>query len=370
MSKGLDIRENVVLATMTTLGVGGAARFFAEIKTEEELAEVLEFAESKGLRVFVLGGGSNVLISDEGFDGVVIRVVMAGISLMELPLETGSSSVLVTARAGEDWDEFVEWCVENDLAGLECLSGIPGSVGGTPIQNVGAYGQEVSETIVSVRVMRRSDREVLDISGADCGFSYRSSIFNTTEKNKYIVLSVTFELVRGGDPKIAYADLEKELDGNASLSDVRGAVRRVREAKGMLVRQGGADSRSAGSFFKNPVVSAERFEELVTRIWESGLVEEGEHMPSYASPGGEVKIPAAWLIEKAGFGKGYIKGNAGISNVHALALTNRGGATAAEIVALKHEIQAKVLEAFGVDLVPEPTFVGFGGDSTVGAEPV
>lgn len=349
----------MALARMTTLHIGGEARYFAEVENEEELSDALDFALERGLKVFVLGGGSNILVSDAGFDGLVIRIAMKGISLMEVPGR--EDTALVTARAGEDWDEFVEWCVANDLAGLECLSGIPGLVGGTPIQNVGAYGQEVSETIVSVRVLDLNDRTVRDIAGTECGFAYRSSIFNTSEKDRYVVLAVTYELKKGGEPKIAYPDLARVFrDFKPSLAEMRSAVCSIRASKGMMARQGGPDSRSAGSFFKNPVVSREEFEAVAARAGRLGAAGGESPVPHYPAPDGGIKIPAAWLIEKAGFGKGYAKGNAGLSSLHTLALTNRGGATAVEILALKAEILDRVEELFDIRLVQEPTLIGFG----------
>ncbi|MCO6512021.1 MAG: UDP-N-acetylmuramate dehydrogenase [Aridibacter famidurans] len=358
MTAGLKIRENVPLAPMTTFRIGGAARFFAEVENETELSEALDFARDQGLPIFILGGGSNILVSDEGFRGLVIRIAMKGISLMEVPGR--DDAALVTARAGEDWDEFVEWCVANELAGLECLSGIPGLVGGTPIQNVGAYGQEVSETIVSVRVLDLEDRSVKDMAGSECGFAYRSSIFNTTEKDRYVVLAVTYELRKGGRPAIAYPDLIRVFTGfDPSLAEMRSAVCSIRASKGMMAKQGGADSHSAGSFFKNPVVSREEFEEIAARAAKLGVAGEDSPVPHFNVPDGGVKIPAAWLIENAGFGKGYLKGGAGLSSVHTLALTNRGGATADEIISLKNEIIARVEELFGVRLVQEPALIGF-----------
>ncbi len=352
MAATLKIEENVVLAPFTTFRIGGKARYFVEVRKEKELRAALEHAVKEDLVVFILGGGSNVLISDSGFPGLVIRINLRGISRMDIPGE--GNAVLVTAMAGEDWDEFVAWCVERDLAGIECLSGIPGLVGGTPIQNVGAYGQEVSESIVSVRVLERTTGEVRDLSRDESGFEYRKSIFNTSQKDRFVVLSVTYELKKGGAPKIAYKDLQNIVEDGASLKDVRNAVRRIRASKGMLVRQGGADARSAGSFFKNPVVDQESFEEMKGKAGELG-----HEMPSFPAPYGKVKVPAAWLIERSGFERGYRKGNAGLSTVHALALTNRGGAMAAEVLELKKEILAKVEALWGVLLEPEPNLVGY-----------
>ncbi len=236
------------------------------------------------------------------------------------------------------------------------MSGIPGFVGGTPIQNVGAYGQEVSETISAVKVFDRKSREILVLKNEDCKFKYRSSIFNTTEKNRFIVLSVTYELKKNGTPKIVYKDLLEMFEGkNPDLHETRVAVCRIRAEKAMLVRQVGLDSHSAGSFFKNPVVSLKKFAEIAEIAKEMGI----EKVPNFYVDGKNVKVPAAWLIENAGFHKGFVKGNAGLSTKHTLALTNRGNAKAADIIELKNEIQKKVKEIFKIQLKPEPVFVGF-----------
>ena len=342
-----EIAENFPLAALTTFKIGGKARFFARATNENEVVAALNFAAENNLQVFILGGGSNVLIADEGFDGLVLQIALAGVSTFA----EKDGTIYVTAQAGEDWDEFVEFCVEKNLQGVECLSGIPGFVGGTPVQNVGAYGQEVSETIVSVRVYDRKSKEIKDLTNAECGFSYRASIFNTTEKNRYVVLAVTYALSFGGESKIVYKDLQNYFaNEKPTLRQTRKAVCEIRAAKAMLVRQGGADSNSAGSFFKNPIVSASKF---------AGIKKNAENMPFYKVDDENVKIPAAWLIENAGFGKGYVKGNAGLSAKHTLALTNRGNATAAEIIDLMRKIQAKIKEKFDIELKPEPVFVGF-----------
>jgi UDP-N-acetylmuramate dehydrogenase len=347
LSIGLKIQENVPLAPMTTLKIGGAARFFVRAEDENQVREAFNFAEEHNFPLFVLGGGSNVLIADEGFDGLVLQIALRGIEVRE---------DLVTAQAGEDWDEFVSLCVEKNLAGIECLSGIPGLVGGAPIQNVGAYGQEVSETIRKVRVFDRKTKEVLELQNADCKFSYRSSIFNTTEKNRFIVLSVTYQLKPGGQPKIVYKDLIEFFNGRKPcLQETRQAVCQIRAEKAMLVRQDGPDAQSAGSFFKNPIVTNEQFAKITKVAQEKGV----KKVPCFPVSENQKKIPAAWLIETSGFYKGYQKGNAGISTKHALALTNRGNATAKEMIALKNEIQKKVKEIFAVELVPEPALIGF-----------
>ncbi|REJ79562.1 MAG: UDP-N-acetylmuramate dehydrogenase [Acidobacteria bacterium] len=360
----MKIRENVLLAPYTTFRIGGAARYFVDAGSEEEIAEAIGYARRKGLSVFLLGGGSNILISDRGFDGLVIKVGIKGISIAEIGDESESESMHVTAKAGEDWDAFVEWCVANDLAGIECLSGIPGLVGGTPIQNVGAYGQEVSESVVSVRVLDREDFSFLELAGTECDFGYRSSLFNTSGRERFAVLSVKYLLRKGGKPKIEYPDLVRVFDNfEPSLAEMRSAVCSIRASKGMMTRQGGPDSQSAGSFFKNPVVSKEDRARIENAARDMGLMKDHQTVPGFAMPGDLVKIPAAWLIERAGFPKGYLKGNAGLSTRHTLALTNRGGATANDILALRSEISAKVRELFGVELVQEPELVGFEADA-------
>ncbi len=260
------------------------------------------------------------------------------------------NSELITVAAGEDWDEFVAYCVQNNLAGVECLSGIPGLVGGTPVQNVGAYGQEVSETIVSVRCFDLNAREFVELSNSECGFTYRTSIFNSTMRDRYIVLSVTFALQQSGKAKIVYKDLiEHFKDREPTLQETREAVLAIRHLKSMVIDLADPNSKSAGSFFKNPVVEREKLEEIRRNF---------ERVPSFDF-GDKVKIPAAWLIENAGFSKGFALGNAGISTNHTLALINRGNASSDEMLSLKNVIQDAVESKFGIMLMPEPVFVGF-----------
>lgn len=298
-----------------------------------------EYARDDNIEVFVLGGGSNILVSDAGFDGLVVQISLKGVSL---------DGGRITAQAGEDWDALVQFCVQERLAGFECLSGIPGFVGGTPVQNVGAYGQEVSETIVSVRCFDRRDFRIVELSNAECGFSYRRSIFNTTERDRYVVLSVEYALAEGGEPKIVYKDLIEHFSGKSpTLRETREAVLEIRRGKSMVIDTNDPNSRSAGSFFKNPIVAKNAADEIAPSA------------PRFRVDEDNVKIPAAWLIENAGFCKGYRKGNAGISENHSLALVNFDGAKAAEILALKDEIQAAVREKFGITLEPEPIFIGF-----------
>jgi UDP-N-acetylmuramate dehydrogenase len=362
------IQENVPLAPLTTLGVGGPARYFAEARSEAQVVEAVEFARSldrngheigarrqprQGLPLFVLGGGSNVVVADAGFDGLVLKVGIPEVARRDEP----DGTVVFAAGAGYDWDALVEQTVEAGCVGLECLSGIPGTVGGTPIQNVGAYGQEVSQTIEHVRVLDLRSLEIGTLSNRECGFGYRSSIFNRAERGRYIVLSASFALRRGGRPTLRYPDLQQFFATGSTeptLREVRAGVREIRHRKAMLIVPGEEDARSAGSFFKNPVVPQALVDELSSR-----LAVRGAQLPTYPGDDGHRKLPAAWLVEHAGFAKGYTRGRAGISHKHALAIVNRGGATAADIVALKYEIQQRVFDEFGIMLEPEPVFVGF-----------
>jgi UDP-N-acetylmuramate dehydrogenase len=347
------IREHVPLAPLTTLGVGGPARYFAETRSEEEVMEAVEFARSHELPLFVLGGGSNVVVADRGFAGLVLKIAIS-----EHSYSAGTHGMVTfVTGAGYEWDRLVEQTVEANCAGLECLSGIPGTVGGTPVQNVGAYGQEVSETIQEVHVLDLQSMRVKTMSNAECGFGYRSSIFNTTARGRYIVLRVSFALRHGSEPTLRYSDLQQHFAGQASeptLIAVRNAVREIRRRKAMLIVAGDEDSHSVGSFFKNPVVSPSRFEKLSADLAASGL-----ELPSYPAGDGSRKLPAAWLVEKAGFAKGTVRGRVGTSSRHALAIINRGGASGAEIIALKDEIQSQVMKRFGIALEVEPVFVGF-----------
>jgi UDP-N-acetylmuramate dehydrogenase len=346
------IRENVPLAPYTTLRIGGPARYLASAQSEDELLAALAFAAD--LPVFILGGGSNVLFADEGFPGLVLHIAIRGIAW--------SSDGVVTASAGEDWDEFVAQCVERRLAGIECLSGIPGLVGGTPVQNVGAYGQEVGETITSVRVYDRLTKRIVELSNAGCRFAYRASIFNASERDRYIVLAATFALTPLGEPAIRYPDLDHIFAGSSAkpaLKEVREAVRSIRSRKAMLLVPGDPDCRSAGSFFKNPVVTAAFFERMTEDAKAQNRIASDREIPRYSVGDGKVKVPAAWLIEHAGFQKGYTRGRAAISSKHSLAIINRGGATARDVLDLANEIQERVQAKFGIYLQPEPVLVGF-----------
>lgn len=351
----MEILENIPLAPLTTLGIGGPARFFVDAKSRAEVEEALSFATSNKFALFVLGGGSNLLVADAGWPGLVLKISLTGIE--QRPGNDEEGRVLFDVGAGESWDRFVSHAVTAKCAGIECLSGIPGSVGGTPVQNVGAYGQEVSQTIESVAVFDRRDGQMRELCREGCGFSYRSSIFNTAERGRFVILSVTYALVPGGEPYLAYADLQQHFAGRQALptlAQTREAVRHIRARKGMLITPGDPDCRSAGSFFKNPVLSEQQHEDLKKRAAARGL-----HVPSYPALEKNRKVSAAWLVEHAGFARGYGFGHVGISSKHALALVNRGDATAAEILALKEQIEHRVEEIWGVRLQLEPVIVGF-----------
>jgi UDP-N-acetylmuramate dehydrogenase len=355
----MTMQENVPMAPLTTLQVGGAARYFAELKRQDDVREAVQFARGHDLRLFVLGGGSNLVVADSGWPGLVLRIAIGGIATPN-PTDLAGNAVLFSVDAGVDWDDFVAQAVAQNCAGVECLSGIPGSVGGTPVQNVGAYGQEVSDTIESVRAFDLKEDRMVVLPKPACGFRYRTSIFNTTEPGRYIIVRVNYRLKRGGAPSLKYADLQKHfaerLAGKKmpSLAEVRDAVREIRRSKGMLIVPGDEDCRSAGSFFKNPVLTEQQFQDLAARAASRGL-----EIPSYPALDAQRKVSAAWLVEHSGFSKGYATGAAGISKKHALALINRGDAKASDIVSLKDEIQQGVQKAWGIPLEPEPVFIGF-----------
>ena len=344
----MQLEQNVPLAPLTTIGIGGPARFFFRATSVDELRDALRWARDEDHSVFILGGGSNLLISDSGFDGLVIQLDLRGITV-----ESEDEFVMVKAAAGEPWDPFVAHTVENGWSGVECLSGIPGSTGATPIQNVGAYGQDVSETIVRVETYDRKLGVVVWFNNWECRFGYRSSLFKNHERERYVVLSVTFRLKRGGSATIRYPELQKFVDERGvsahDLRGVRDAVIAIRKRKGMVLDENDPDTRSDGSFFMNPVLTREQYEEFAR------VAPEAPKFPA----GDEVKLSAAWLIEHAGFTKGFVHGNVGLSSKHSLAVINRGGGTAAEVVELVRMIQEKVREKFGVEIHPEPNFIGF-----------
>lgn len=351
----MKLQENIPLAPLTTFKIGGPARFLVDANSVADVQQAVSFARSRDLPLFVLGGGSNLLIADAGWPGLVIRIAIAGIEQTSSPDEEGK--IHFEVGAGESWDKFVSRAVIGRCAGVECLSGIPGSVGGTPVQNVGAYGQEVSETISSVQVLDLKDIQIRELRNQACEFRYRASIFNTTECGRFIVLRVTYALLPEGKPHITYADLKRQFADHGTspnLAETREAVRHIRALKGMLIVPGDPDCQSAGSFFKNPVLSEEQHRDLERRAFARGLT-----VPSYPALETNKKISAAWLVEHSGFAKGFRSHRAGISNKHALAIVNRDEATAADIVTLKEQIQNRVQEIWGIFLEPEPVMIGF-----------
>lgn len=353
---------NKPLAPFTTFGIGGPARWFFEAASEDDIVEATGWARERGVPLFVLGGGSNLLVADAGFDGLVLKVGLKGIRDYkdDHPESATGGKWFYKVAAGEDWDGFVERTVEDNCAGLECLAGIPGTVGGTPVQNVGAYGQEVASSIDTVRAFDQYRRSFIQFSGEHCEFGYRRSRFNSTDRGQYIVTRVDFLLTPGGAPTLRYADLQRAIeqdkqDEQPTLAEVSAVVRQLRRSKGMLLVEDEPDCRSAGSFFKNPVVT----EELAAGIY-SAAGKESPRFPAGAGPefAGKVKLPAAWLIEQAGFQRGYRRGRAAISSRHTLALVNLGGATAEEILGLAAEIGESVEAKFGVRLEMEPVLLG------------
>jgi UDP-N-acetylmuramate dehydrogenase len=344
-----DLPEtDVPLAPLSTLGVGGAARWFARATSVSDVIAAHGWATARGAPLFVLGGGSNLVIADEGFDGLVLQVALGGVRAAVEGEET-----IVSAGAGELWDPLVDFTVSRELAGIECLSGIPGTVGGTPIQNVGAYGQEVASSIESVTAFDRREQRTVMLSASECGFAYRMSRFKQHDAGRFVVCEVAFRL-RPGAGTATYPDLVEYLsrDGVAAsgVRDVREAVLAVRRRKGMVIDTTDPDTRSVGSFFMNPVVDRATFERI------------GTSTPHFAMENGEVKIPAAWLIERSGFGRGHIDGAVGLSTKHPLAIINRAGATARNVVRFARCIKTSVRDRFGINLRPEPVFVGFNAD--------
>ena len=349
----MEFREHVPLAPLTSLQIGGPARWFVEAATDEEVVEAVQFARAKDLPLFVLGGGSNLLIADRGYEGLVLRMASKGI----VESRQGDGYRTFSVAAGESWDAFVHYSVNLDCGGVECLAGIPGTVGATPIQNVGAYGQEVSDTIHRVTVLRLSDLSTDSLDARECDFGYRQSIFNRSQAGLHVILNVDFRLREHADACIEYRDLKaffKSSDSIPTLAQTAAGVREIRNQKGMVLVEGDRDTQSAGSFFKNPVLAKSRLGDIAKA---AGLSEDA--VPHFSAHANAIKIPAAWLVEQAGFVKGYRKGNAAVSSRHTLALTNRGGATAQEILALRDEIRDRVISRFAVELEMEPMMVGF-----------
>ncbi len=345
----LTIERDVPLGPLTTLGLGGPARRFVRVTNVAELRQALAEAERANELVLVIGGGSNLVINDEGWPGLVIQMAITG-----MMFEDDGGGVLVHAGAGVVWDELVAQVVGRELAGMECLSGIPGLVGATPMQNVGAYGQEVADTIVCVDALDRTTGQVVEFMPVNCGFAYRTSMFKGSER--WIIVNVSFRLLRSGESRpIMYDELAKSLGvetgATAPLRAVRERVIDLRRGKGMVVDAADPDSRSAGSFFMNPIVDAATITALEASL------PAGTQIPRWPAPNGMTKLSAGWLIERAGFVKGTQHGNVGISSKHALALVNRGGASASELLALARVIQDGVRDKLGVEIHPEPVIV-------------
>jgi UDP-N-acetylmuramate dehydrogenase len=332
------------------MGVGGRARFFVEVADEATVAGAVRWADSHRVALRVLGGGSNLVVADDGVDGLVVKIALRGISSHE-----AGDAVEVRAAAGEPWDPFVEQSVAKGWAGLECLSGIPGLVGATPIQNVGAYGQEVSQTVTAIRALDRRSGQIATLTASECGFGYRTSRFKSHEPDRYIVLAVTYRLTRDGAPTVGYADLQRDLAARGvarpSLGDVRMSVLAIRRSKSMVLDPADENRRSCGSFFLNPIVDAR----TLARV--EGAVGDAT-MPRWPEAAGRVKLSAAWLIERVGFRRGEGPGPVALSSRHSLAIVCREGARAADVAAFAGEIRREVESRFGVRLELEPVLWG------------
>lgn len=349
----LFIEENIPLGDFTTFGIGGSARYFISVTGEEQLGKAAAFARETGLPLFVLGGGSNILISDKGFPGLVIRNRIPGFEHRR-----SGGHVYVTAGAGEDWDGIVRRCVEQGWQGLEGLSGVPGTAGAAPVQNIGAYGQSAGSSITGVRALDTQTGSMVSFSAGECEFGYRGSIFNSAAAGRYIISSVTFRLVIGGIPSITYHDLNRYLHGitDPTPAKVREAVLDIRNAKGLLIMEGRESFRSAGSFFKNPVIPGELFEQVEREVANAGGC---EHW-AWPLDDETVKVSAACLIRRAGYERGYRRGSVGLSPRHTLIIVNNRDAKADDVIAFARELRDRVLEKFNVALRPEVQLVGFG----------
>ena len=357
----LSIREHVPLAPLSTLGIGGPARFFARAEGADDLAAAVDWASSRRCPLFVLGGGSNLVIADGGWAGLVVHVAIRGIEIEERP-----EAVDVAAGSGEPWDAFVGLAVARGWAGLECLSGIPGLVGATPIQNVGAYGQEVADTILAVDAVDLESGEPLTFEARDCAFGYRASRFKSRDQGRYAITKVRYRLRPNAAPAVRYPELKRALEeggvSEPSLDHVRRTVIAVRRRKSMVIDADDPFSRSVGSFFMNPVVASTVADAAEAELRRRGHLGADEGMPRYPAGRDSVKIPAAWLIEHSGLTRGLRRGAVGLSPHHALAIVNYGGASAAEVVAFAREIRDRVRDRSGLTLVPEPVFVGLAFD--------
>ncbi|MDP3274741.1 MAG: UDP-N-acetylmuramate dehydrogenase [Deltaproteobacteria bacterium] len=353
------VQHDVALARLSTLELGGSARYFAEITDEVALFEALTWAQVQGVAVALIAGGSNVIVPDEGFDGLVMHMATRG-ERVDLS-DHLQDKVRVTVAAGEVWDDFVARCVARGWAGIECLSGIPGSVGATPIQNVGAYGQEVSQRITELRVWSPSEQIIKQIDASACEFAYRDSALKRGVLAGCIVLSVTFELTRDGAPTVRYAELAQALAARGlsepTLADVRALVISLRQSKSMVIREDDPNRRSVGSFFTNPIVSPEKAAQVSMRALSRGLATTERPMPQWLAAQEQVKLSAAWLIERAGCARGERVGSMGLSSKHTLAIVHHGGGSTAELLAFASTVVSRVSDAWGIELDREPVLL-------------
>ena len=349
----MHLEQNVPLAPFTTLRIGGPARYLAHITTEDDLLEAVTFAREQKILIFTLGGGSNLVVPDSGYPGLILKIDLPE----SIELTRTDSAIQAKVSAGTDWNALVLHLCERRIAGMECLAGIPGLVGGSPIQNIGAYGQEVAQTIASVRALDLQEQQFVELSREECGFAYRTSVFNSTHRNRYIVTQVTFHLHPTARPNLTYADLRKHFAPEAQPSplEVYEAVRQIRAGKGMLIDPANPspDTRSAGSFFKNPIVPARKLAQVAQVL---GVPE--ADVPHWPAGAEKIKLPAAWLIERAGFPKGYKQSPGspvGISSRHTLALINlSGSATYRDLQQLATLITIQVEYLFNITLEQEP----------------
>jgi UDP-N-acetylmuramate dehydrogenase len=357
----LDILHDVPLAPLCTLGVGGPARHYTRVRDARQAAAAAAWARERSLRPFVLGGGSNLVVSDDGYPGLVIHLDLRGVSSAE-----ESGSVVLTAAAGEEWDPLVARCVEQGCAGLECLSGIPGRVGATPIQNVGAYGQDVSETVTRVECLDLATGEEVALAGEECAFAYRDSRFKHADLGRFLITAVSFRLRPGGAPTVRYAELERALQeagvDRPTLADVRRTVVALRRRKSMVIDPDDENRRSVGSFFMNPTVAPHEADSVRGRV--GG--QDAASMPAFPAADGRVKLSAAWLVERAGMTRGHGEGPVGLSTRHTLAIVNRGGATARQVADFGRRVRDRVRDRFGVVLRPEPVFLNLDFDNPGG----
>jgi UDP-N-acetylmuramate dehydrogenase len=347
----IAVERDVPLAPRSSLRVGGQASWFTVASSAGDIAAAYAWSRARGVPMVVLGGGTNVVVADAGLDALVVAVQLRGLDVVD-----HGDALDVTAAAGEPWDGVVEAVVARGGAGLECLSGIPGLAGGTPIQNVGAYGQDVSGVIHDVTAYDTAAGTMTRLAAAECGFAYRSSRFKSHDAGRFVVTAVRFRPQKG-PPTTSYADVAAALDRQGvthpTVADVRAAVIEIRRRKAMVIDDTDPDTRSVGSFFTNPVISAAEAERLAERA--------GAAAPAFAQPDGRVKVPAAWLIERAGFMKGARDGAVGLSSRHTLAIVTRDGATAADVIRFASRVARQVEARFGVRLRPEPVFLGFAG---------